>query len=145
MHQLHDIWLSHSLTPHILQVEWYRLREGAHQLLAIRRGLADVVPLEALSLLTWRELKLRVEGRATVDLALLRRNTVYRAGYTADSTLIGWFWRALESFSDVERQVTIILLLLLLFGTILIHTPISNIDVFAIRVGSIASTTGRKV
>jgi hypothetical protein len=32
--------------------------------------------------LSWRDLKLRVEGRASIDLALLKKNTVYRNGFT---------------------------------------------------------------
>eukprot|EP01108_Squamamoeba_japonica_P000247 TRINITY_DN1033_c0_g1_i1.p1 TRINITY_DN1033_c0_g1~~TRINITY_DN1033_c0_g1_i1.p1 ORF type:complete len:311 (+),score=131.27 TRINITY_DN1033_c0_g1_i1:1-933(+) len=86
-------------------VERYRLREAWPQLAAVRRGLGSVVSLATLSLLTWRELKLRVEGSAEIDLALLRRNTVYRGGYDARHRVVQLFWRVLESFSDAERAL----------------------------------------
>jgi hypothetical protein len=63
------------------------------------------MPLAALSLLTWRELKLRVEGRATVDIELLKRFTVYRNGFSARHRVVQLFWRALDSFSESERQM----------------------------------------
>jgi len=86
-------------------VEHFRLREAWQQLSAIRRGLMFVMPLAALSLLTWRELKLRVEGRTTVDIELLKKYAVYRNGLSARHRVVQFFWRALESFSETERQM----------------------------------------
>ena len=60
--------------------EWLvgaRLGEGAAQAAAVKAGLASVVPMEVLRLMTGPELELAVCGRPAVDVEMLRRHTVY--------------------------------------------------------------------
>jgi hypothetical protein len=70
---------------------------------ALRRGLAAVVPLSLLSFLSAAELERQVCGEREVDLALLRRQTRY-SRLRADSQLVRWFWRALESYDQKQRE-----------------------------------------
>jgi hypothetical protein len=70
---------------------------------ALRRGLAAVVPLSLLSFLSAAELERQVCGEREVDLALLRRQTRY-SRLRAESQLVRWFWRALESYDQKQRE-----------------------------------------
>ena len=71
---------------------------------AIKRGLATVVPLKMLSLMTWRELEVHVCGRPIMDLALLKANTTYQ-GCSIDDEHIRWFWKAMEEYSPEEQAL----------------------------------------
>jgi hypothetical protein len=83
-----------------------RTQESALQTAALRAGLLSVIPAAALRLLSWRELELRVCGVADVDLAALRRHTVYRpAGFSEESPVVQRFWAALEAFSPEQRAL----------------------------------------
>lgn len=86
-----------------------RLRESRAQLWALRRGLASVVPVELLHLFTPREVEELFCGRATLDVALLRKCTEYEGrgldGVT-DAILPRYlrdFWAILEGFNHDER------------------------------------------
>jgi E3 ubiquitin-protein ligase HERC2 len=81
----------------------YRLHEFDVQLAALRRGLANTIPIRALSLFTWQEIEILVAGKPEIDVDLLKRNTSYE-GFSATSPVIESFWRVFESFTQVERQ-----------------------------------------
>jgi len=81
----------------------YRLSEFDTQIAAMRRGMADVVPMQALGLFTWREVETLVAGAPVIDVDVLRQNTVYD-GYTESSPVIKRFWKVMGSLSDVERS-----------------------------------------
>jgi hypothetical protein len=82
-----------------------RFRECAQQVEKIRKGLLTVVPRAALELLTPRELQLRVCGSARVNIAILKRHTVYApaAQFNEQSEIVVNFWRVLEEFDDQDR------------------------------------------
>jgi hypothetical protein len=82
----------------------FRLHEFDAQLAALRRGLANLVPLRAMSLFTWAELDALVCGAADFDVALLREKTRYGEGYSASSPNIRLFWRVLARFTPAERS-----------------------------------------
>jgi len=84
--------------------ETYRLQEYKVQVEAIRRGLSTIVPVQLLSLFTWRELENMVCGERDVDVDYLRRNTTYE-GVRADDKHILMLWEVLKSFSDHERRL----------------------------------------
>jgi hypothetical protein len=44
---------------------------------AIYRGLVDIIPVRALELCTWKDLKQRVCGDMAIDADVLERNTTY--------------------------------------------------------------------
>lgn len=101
------------------------------QMQAVKRGLFSIIPRQALSLLTWQDLRAKACGEPTVGtscptfpqpfcvsvikfsflfscfvsvISFLRKRTVYAPKkYTEDSALVRNFWRTLESFSDEDR------------------------------------------
>ncbi|CAM9398055.1 unnamed protein product, partial [Phaeothamnion confervicola] len=70
---------------------------------AARAGLADVVPVAALALLTGAELELAICGRPGVDVELLRANTEYDDGVAESDPHIQSFWRVLRTFDGRDR------------------------------------------
>ena len=83
--------------------EAFRLHEFDAQLDAIKRGLANMVPLRALSLFTWQECEILVAGDPDVDVAVLKAKTEY-SGYSKDDPVIARFWKCLESMTGEERS-----------------------------------------
>jgi hypothetical protein len=49
-----------------------RTTEQRAQIEAVRRGLAAVVPIQLLTLLTWQDLEMAISGKPTIDIDLLR-------------------------------------------------------------------------
>jgi len=83
-----------------------RLVESQAQVEAIRRGLAQIVPLQLLNLLTARELELLICGRTSIDVDLLRRHTVY-SGVDASAPHIQLFWQVLQQMDQHQRRLFI--------------------------------------
>ena len=84
-------------------IERCRLTEAEEQVAAVRRGLASIVPLDLLTLFTWQELELRVSGRPSVDLGLLKRCTTYGAGIRETDPHATYLWEVLEDFLPEQR------------------------------------------
>lgn len=85
-------------------VETYRLHEFDSVCSAIARGVATILPAPTLALFTWRELLTLVCGKATVDVDLLRRRTIYGDGCQATDPHIAYFWDVLSEFSDAQKS-----------------------------------------
>ncbi|TYZ61267.1 hypothetical protein PybrP1_009568 [[Pythium] brassicae (nom. inval.)] len=85
-------------------VEAYRLTEFDGVCADITRGLATILPAPTLTLFTWRELLTLVCGKATVDVELLRRRTIYGDGCQAADPHIAFFWDVLGEFSDEQKS-----------------------------------------
>jgi len=75
------------------------------QLEAILKGLNDIIPAPLLTLLTWQDLQLRVCGRSTLDLEVLKRHTQYRGGIFPTDKHIQYFWKVLEEFNEEEKRL----------------------------------------
>ncbi|CDJ51166.1 HECT type ubiquitin ligase, putative [Eimeria brunetti] len=88
---------------YVLHALAFRLAEGQRQVAAVRQGLGDLVPLQIVDLLEPYQLQQLVCGSPSIDLQLLKSHTKY-TGYTESDKQIKWFWEALESFSQAERQ-----------------------------------------
>ena len=73
---------------------------------ALVQGFRSVIPERILQLVTAPELEVLVAGVSTVDVELLKRNTVY-SGYTSQDAIIKWFWEVFEDMSDEERTLYI--------------------------------------
>ncbi|KNC55091.1 HECT domain containing 3 [Thecamonas trahens ATCC 50062] len=83
-----------------------RLHEADTQMRAVEEGLGSIVPLEMLPLFTPSELETMICGTAAVDVALLKANTMYSKGVSADSPHVVLFWQVMENeFSDAERRL----------------------------------------
>ncbi|XP_030847057.1 probable E3 ubiquitin-protein ligase HECTD4 [Strongylocentrotus purpuratus] len=101
----HEIPVSWSnRREYIAEVRELRLRELVcpERMLAIRCGLASIVPHRLLSIMTPADMELRMCGRPHVDLAMLKAHTMYQVGLVETDTHIEFFWQALESFSQEE-------------------------------------------
>jgi len=79
-----------------------RLAEGAKQVGAMRRGIAQVLPAGPLSLLTWQEARDLLCGAEEINIDLLRAHTRH-VGWDADDQTVQWLWQILSEFSDRER------------------------------------------
>ena len=85
----------------------FRVREFDTQVDAIRRGLADVVPLQFTSLFTWREMMTQVSGRGMTrqDCDMLEKMTSYGGGHNRQTPTIKNFWKMMRDvFSDEQRS-----------------------------------------
>ena len=69
------------------------------------RGLSTQLPRHFLTLFTPKELKVIVSGRTDINVELLKKNTVYKGGYTGQEPVINYFWRVLQNFTNEEREL----------------------------------------
>jgi hypothetical protein len=82
----------------------FRLHEYDAHIAAIRRGLANLVPIASLALFTWQEVEVLVAGSPVIDPEYLRKFTSYDGGYNAEHPVIKSFWRVFEAFTDEQRS-----------------------------------------
>ncbi|KAG2937663.1 hypothetical protein PC115_g4078 [Phytophthora cactorum] len=85
-------------------VETYRLTEFAPVCGDLSRGVATILPAPTLGIFSWHELRTLVCGKATVDIALLRRRTIYGDGCQATDPHIAYFWDVLAEFTDEQKS-----------------------------------------
>lgn len=85
-------------------VETYRLTEFVPVCGDMSRGLATILPSPTLGLFSWHELRTLVCGKASVDIALLRRRTIYGDGCQATDPHIAFFWDVIGEFSDEQKS-----------------------------------------
>ncbi|XP_071497133.1 probable E3 ubiquitin-protein ligase HECTD4 [Diadema antillarum] len=101
----HEILVSwNNRREYVEAVRALRLRELAcpERMLAVRSGLASIVPHHLLTIMMPSDMELRMCGRPHVDLALLKAHTMYQVGLVETDTHIEFFWQAMESFSQEE-------------------------------------------
>jgi hypothetical protein len=72
------------------------------QIAAIRSGIGEVLPPEALRLLSWQEMELMVCGSEEWEVESLQAITQYH-GCEAGDAHVKLFWQAMESFDYKER------------------------------------------
>ena len=80
-----------------------RLREGAAQVAAMRRGLCAVIPAAVVRLWTAQELELAVCGSPEIPVSVIRDNA--RFEISADSPRVKFLWEALEEMTNEERSL----------------------------------------
>ena len=79
-----------------------RLHEFDRQVAAVRQGMAAVVPISIISLLTPRELETMVCGEAVMDVELLKSVTEFHTGLGRESELVKWLWEVIEEMNQVS-------------------------------------------
>ena len=84
----------------------YRLHEMDSQVAAVREGMAWIIPVPLLSLMTHQHLEQLVCGRPDIDVSVLKKVARYRETSEND-VLVAWLWKILESFSAEERVLFI--------------------------------------
>jgi len=85
-------------------VEKTRLEENNEQMKVIRQGMFKIIPQSLVKLYSWRELEIRVCGKATFKVEQLKKITRY-SGCNEKDNHIQYFWQALEEFTDEERSL----------------------------------------
>ena len=104
---LHPTWTHVSLDNHqeYFKLSLYmRLHEFDQQVVAIREGMARVIPVPLLSLFTGPELETMVCGSREISIELLKSVTTYK-GIDARAPLVCWFWEVMEDFNQTERSL----------------------------------------
>ncbi|GAA5851451.1 hypothetical protein JCM3766R1_000331 [Sporobolomyces carnicolor] len=72
------------------------------QMDALLRGLYEIVPKDLLQIFTERELELLISGLPEVDVEEMKSCTDI-VGYSPTDPIVGFFWRAMRSFSQEEK------------------------------------------
>jgi len=82
-----------------------RLNESKPQIEAFLSGLATIIPIEYLSLFTAEELQRLICGKPTVDIAYLKKHTIYDADIAKKRQLIDNFWDVLDNDLTQEELI----------------------------------------
>ena len=85
-------------------LEYYMLDRRRNLLDAFESGIGAVIPASLLRLFTPKEFENLVCGSTQVDLGLLKRLTIYDDGLDENTPHIMFFWDALESMGNEERE-----------------------------------------
>ncbi|KAG8539289.1 hypothetical protein GDO81_021117, partial [Engystomops pustulosus] len=85
-----------------LYVNWRFLRGIEAQFLALQKGFNEVIPQHLLKTFDEKELELIVCGLGKIDVNDWKSNTRLKH-CTADSNIVKWFWKAVESFDEERR------------------------------------------
>ena len=97
-----------NLPEYIKLYKKFLLSEYDAQISFIRSGIFDLLTKNSKknfsSLITYQDLEEFITGMPTLDLQLLRENTMTDA-YDPNSKVISNFWKALESFTEEERSL----------------------------------------
>ncbi|KAG5885881.1 hypothetical protein JTB14_019144 [Gonioctena quinquepunctata] len=84
------------------QVVKFRLHEFDIQVGAIREGMAEIIPVPLLSLMTAEYLEQLVCGMSQISIMILKKIVRYRE-LDENHQLVQWLWNILENFTDSER------------------------------------------
>ncbi|XP_053680763.1 ubiquitin-protein ligase E3C [Anopheles nili] len=76
------------------------------QCAAFRQGLANVLPIEWLYMFSNKELQVLISGaEIPVDVHDLRQHTRYGGDFSLEHHTIQLFWKVVEQFDDIQRQL----------------------------------------
>ncbi|KAJ5449140.1 E3 ubiquitin ligase domain of unknown function DUF908 [Penicillium cf. griseofulvum] len=100
----HDIPVTQeNKEEYVQRVVEYRLVESVReQLDNFLKGFHEIIPPELISIFNEQELELLISGLPEIDVDEWKNNTEYH-NYSASSSQIQWFWRAVRSFDKEER------------------------------------------
>ncbi|XP_044259648.1 probable E3 ubiquitin-protein ligase HERC1 isoform X3 [Tribolium madens] len=92
----------HNRTQYFEQAVKFRLEEFDLQITSIREGMAGIVPVPLLSLMTADYLEQLVCGMTHISIPILKKIIRYRE-LDENHNLVRWLWNILEGFTDAER------------------------------------------
>lgn len=92
----------HNRLQYVEQAIYFRLHELDLQVAAVREGMAWIIPVPLLSLVTAQHLEQLVCGLPHISIQLLRRVVRYRE-LDENNLLVQWLWDILEGFTNAER------------------------------------------
>ncbi|KAJ5669993.1 uncharacterized protein N7477_005356 [Penicillium maclennaniae] len=88
---------------YVQRVVEYRLVESVReQLDNFLKGFHEIIPPDLISIFNEQELELLISGLPEIDVDEWKNHTEYH-NYSASSSQIQWFWRAVRSFDKEER------------------------------------------
>ncbi|CAM9917416.1 E3 ubiquitin-protein ligase SMURF2 isoform X1 [Lethenteron reissneri] len=85
-----------------LYVSWRFLRGIEAQFLALQKGFNELIPQPLLKSFDEKELELIIGGLGKIDVSDWKSNTRLKH-CTPESSVVRWFWRAVESFDEERR------------------------------------------
>lgn len=85
-----------------LYVHWRFMRGIEAQFLALQKGFNEIIPQHMLRPFDEKELELMIGGLGKIDLDDWKQHTRLKH-CTPDSTIVKWFWKAVDGFSDEMR------------------------------------------
>ena len=80
-----------------------RINESEEQILKIKQGLSEIIPLSLLKLLTYKEVEILVTGNKKVDIELLKLNTKLSNDLKPESDKVKWLWEILSEINDDDK------------------------------------------
>jgi E3 ubiquitin-protein ligase HUWE1 len=100
----HDIPVTQeNKEEYVQRVVEYRLVESVReQLDNFLKGFHEIIPPDLISIFNEQELELLISGLPEIEVDEWKNNTEYH-NYSASSSQIQWFWRAVRSFDKEER------------------------------------------
>jgi E3 ubiquitin-protein ligase HUWE1 len=100
----HDIPVTQeNKEEYVQRVVEYRLVESVReQLDNFLKGFHEIIPPDLISIFNEQELELLISGLPEIDVDEWKNHTEYH-NYSASSSQIQWFWRAVRSFDKEER------------------------------------------
>ncbi|KAJ5762426.1 uncharacterized protein N7511_005808 [Penicillium nucicola] len=100
----HDIPVTQeNKEQYVQRVVEYRLVESVReQLDNFLKGFHEIIPRDLISIFNEQELELLISGLPEIEVDEWKNNTEYH-NYSASSSQIQWFWRAVRSFDKEER------------------------------------------
>ncbi|KAI5190406.1 E3 ubiquitin-protein ligase HUWE1 [Nematocida minor] len=78
------------------------VRVVERQLAAFIEGFFEILDRDLLKMFNEKEVELLISGLPEIDVDDWRNNSIY-IGYTSESQVIRWYWRAVRNFSMEER------------------------------------------
>lgn len=79
-----------------------RQAEASNQMKWLKEGISEIIDLNILTFLNWDEIEKRACG-GEIETEVLKSISEYR-DCSVDSTIIKWFWKMFDSFSQEDRK-----------------------------------------
>ncbi|KAL6950023.1 hypothetical protein ACO0QE_000692 [Hanseniaspora vineae] len=90
-------------SDYVTKIVEYKLSKSvSEQMSNLLQGFYSIIPKKLITIFNAKELELLVSGLPDIDVLDWKNNTQY-VNYTASSREIGYFWRAVRSFSKEEK------------------------------------------
>ncbi|KAF9763247.1 E3 ubiquitin-protein ligase ptr1 [Nosema granulosis] len=86
-----------------LMVDFKLFKGVEKELYSMKKGLLEVIDEKLLAIFDENELEILINGTSIIDVDDWKANTEY-IGYTNNSQTIVWFWKAVESFTSLEKS-----------------------------------------
>lgn len=84
----------------------YKIHEFKDQVNAIIKGISSIIPLDILLILNAEEIETRICGLRSVDINLLKKNTLYNQ-VDNNAPHINYFWNVVSNFTQDQRQLLV--------------------------------------